>query len=153
MKKKTKNPSCLACARREADLQTGIVAALNGEQAQAEKILRKYGFKLAPVAAEAKPARPATKTYIVKGLGAKFGGQCIKCHQPTGHRPYELAETVLLQEKDEELAAKARELGQRPPPGPHAVAHAICIGIRTKSRVGGGRKLVGEMPHKIEIPR
>lgn len=74
----------------------------------------------------------AKTTYSVICLGAKFEGRCVKCKQPTGKRSFELADTILL----------------RGPDG-YAVAHPMCVGITTKSAVGGGRKIRGALPETI----
>lgn len=73
--------------------------------------------------------------YTVVGLGAKFGGRCVKCQQPTGSRSFELADTILLRDPDSKFA----------------VAHPLCIGITTKGKIGGDRAVRGLLPVTVEV--
>jgi len=103
---------------------------------------------VAAATAEEEPADPGEKKYIVRGVGAKYGGLCVACGQPTGNRPWDLAELVLLQEpEDKQLAAKAREQGRKAPTPDHAVAHARCVGISINSR----GKVRGELPASVMV--
>jgi hypothetical protein len=70
----------------------------------------------------------------VLGIGAKYPGRCAVCGRPTGDRPFELAETVLLRQAD----------------GKYRVAHARCTGGRVRHKVSGGSVLVGA-PAEVEI--
>jgi hypothetical protein len=71
----------------------------------------------------------------VLGVGAKYPGRCALCGRDTGHRPFELAETVLLRLAD----------------GKYRVAHARCTGGRIRHKVSGGVVLEGA-PSEVEIP-
>lgn len=73
------------------------------------------------------------ESYKVLGLGAKFGGRCVRCGQDTGSRSFELADTLLLK------GASG-----------YAVAHPLCVGVATKHAVGGGTKVRGSLPATIE---
>lgn len=81
------------------------------------------------------------KKYLVLGLGAKYSGRCVGCKQATGSREFELADTILL--RDPALSDTDK--------GRFAVAHPLCIGIQTKSAVGGGRKIRGLLPESVEV--
>ena len=74
-------------------------------------------------------------TYTVLGLGARFGGACVVCHQQTGNRHFELSDTLLLR------------IGNK---GVFGVAHPKCAGWKTKTKISGGR--VGSGPDTIEVP-
>ena len=66
-----------------------------------------------------------TQTSIkIVGLGVKFGGMCVCCNRETGNRDFEKADTLLVKQDDK-----------------FAVAHPICMNVRTKSKIGGGRKI------------
>jgi hypothetical protein len=59
-------------------------------------------------------------TYSVIGT-PRYNGRCTRCSREARY-----FEAVLL----------------RAPDGKFAVAHASCVGVRTKSKIGGGRVIV-----------
>lgn len=69
--------------------------------------------------------------FQVVRLGAKFAGRCVKCDDDTGRGD----DTLLLKGED----------------GAYRVGHPRCFGIRTKSKVGGGRDFSSAPPKFVEV--
>ncbi len=72
---------------------------------------------------------------IHKGLGVKFGGNCLICHRATGSRPFEMATTSLYKLDN----------------GKFGPVHPECAGGRVKNKIGGGPVYRMEPSNEIEI--